>query len=88
MGWGASSQVVDSISMVKFEEHYDAENVKSVESVHLLAEYNAARTAFLAGDLDILLWADRGYQIFESEYTVVETELLALYCRIRPDKAL
>ncbi|NLF51593.1 MAG: hypothetical protein GX577_10690 [Leptolinea sp.] len=71
------------IEMVKFEEHYDAENVKiSGIRFTFLPEYNAARTAFLAGDLDILLWADPAdipNLRNQENATVVETELLALY---------
>lgn len=71
------------IEMTKFDAYYDAENV-NIAGIRFtfLPEYNAARTAFLAGDLDILLWADPGDVTGLSKQdnvTVVETELLALY---------
>jgi peptide/nickel transport system substrate-binding protein len=71
------------IEMVKFDQYYDASKV-SIEGIRFtfLPEYNAARTAFLAKDLDILLWADPNDVTSlnnQAGVTVVPTELLAIY---------
>jgi len=71
------------IEMTKFDQYYNASDV-NIAGIRFtfLPEYNAARTAFLAGDLDILLWADPGDISGlkqQDNVSVIETELLALY---------
>jgi peptide/nickel transport system substrate-binding protein len=71
------------IEMIKFDQYYDASKI-SIDGIRFtfLPEYNAARTAFLANDLDILLWADpNDVSSLEQQtnVTVVPTELLAIY---------
>ena len=71
------------IEMVKFDDYYAADEI-SIAGIRFtfLPEYNAARTAFLSGDLDILLWTDANdvpAMERQSGATVVPAELLAIY---------
>ena len=71
------------IEMVKFDDYYDADEINLAGiRFTFLPEYNAARTAFLAGDLDVLLWTDPNDVASmegRSDVTVVPDELLAIY---------
>lgn len=71
------------VEMVKFDDYYAADEV-SLGGIRFtfLSEYNAARTAFLAGDLDILLWTDPNdvpSMEKQDNAVVVPAELLAIY---------
>lgn len=71
------------LEMIKFDDYYAADEI-SLGGIRFtfLSEYNAARTAFLAGDLDILLWTDPNdvpSMKKQEQALVVPAELLAIY---------